>query len=114
MNSQHNIFSHESVYSLTGIKSAKDAEKMLKKSHENLETKINEIQWRLSESKDLGQYQEEFSALLETLSVKVYSCNNPKSVWLCFRLLEEESKRLLIQDKLNEMLPKIALGYISN
>lgn len=112
MNSEHKIFTNESVYKLTGANTSKDAKKMLKRSHSHLEYRINEIQWRLAESKYYGQYQEEFSTLLETLSIKVYSCDNPKSVWLCLRLLEEESKQLLIQDRLTELLPKVALDLL--
>ncbi|OMJ90069.1 hypothetical protein SteCoe_7650 [Stentor coeruleus] len=111
LNLQHKIFSSEKVFQLTKVTTVEEAETMLKNSHEDLEFKLNEIQWRLSESKEMGQYQEEFSMLLETLRLKVYSCDNPKSVWLCLRLLEEESIRLLIQDRLHELMPKFSLDF---
>lgn len=111
LNLQHKIFSSEKVFQLTKVKTVEEAETMLKNSHEDLEFRLNEIQWRLSESKEMGQYQEEFSMLLETLRLKVYSCDNPKSVWLCLRLLEEESIRLLIQDRLHELMPKFAIDF---
>ena len=112
MNLQHKIFSSEQVYKLTGAKTNEETEKILEKSHGELEARLSEIQWRLSESNDYGQYQEEFSTLLDILSVKLYSSNNPKSVWLCFRLLEEESKRMIVHDKVSEMLPKIAVDFL--
>ncbi|OMJ66730.1 hypothetical protein SteCoe_36334 [Stentor coeruleus] len=111
LNLQHKIFSSEKVFQLTKVTTVEEAETKLKNSHEDLEYKLNEIQWRLSESKEMGQYQEEFTMLLETLRLKVYSCDNPKSVWLCLRLLEEESKRLLIQDRLYELMPKFAVDF---
>ena len=111
MNSKHHIFSDGSVHTLTKADTPEAAELILKESHEDLESRLNEIQWRLSESTVYAQYQEEFSLLLETLSVKVYSCSNPKSVLLCLRLLEEESKRILIQDKVNELMPIISIGF---
>lgn len=115
MNSTSNIFVPLNVFNFTQVQTDEEAEKKLEEVNEELEVKLNEIQWRLSESKELGEYQEEFTTLLETLRVKVYSyekCSNPKSVWLCLRLLEEESKILLIQDRLNELLPKFAQGVI--
>ena len=115
MNSAATIFVPENVLRFTQVQTDEEAEKKLEEVHEEPEIRLNEIQWRLSESKELGEYQEEFTALFETLRVKIYSydkCNNPKSVWLCLRLLEEESKILLIQDHLNELLPKFAQGVI--
>jgi hypothetical protein len=111
LNSTHLIFHPEKVFQFTGVKNDAEAEEKLESLHDEneLEVRLNEIQWRLSESKELGEYQEEFSNLLETLRVKIYSkTSNPRSVWLCLRLLEEESKILLINDRLNELLPKFA------
>lgn len=109
------IFTQEKVAEFTGVKNDLEAEGKLEGVHEELEVRLNEIQWRLSESKELGEYQEEFSNLLETLRLKIYSynkCSNPKAVWLCLRLLEEESKILLIHDRLNELLPRFAQGVL--
>jgi hypothetical protein len=114
LNSDHKIFSQEGVFALTRVNTGEEASEKLKELIDDLEYKLNEIQWRLSESKDLGQYQEEFSNLLETLRLKAYSQDpsNSRSVWLCLRILEEESKRLLIQDRLFEFFPKFAIELI--
>lgn len=74
----------------------------------NMPNIMLEIQWRYrtyADSKTLSEMNE----IIGVLSSKVRNSEDSDAVWLAYRLIEEESKRLCVEHKLGEVLPSISL-----
>ena len=51
---------------------------------------------------------EEVKEVVEILKEKIANKESPEVLWLSFRLLEVESKRIRIEKKLDQLLPLIS------
>lgn len=67
-----------------------------------------EIQWRYTTYADTKTLNE-MNVIIDVLSSKVRNLEDLDAVWLAYRLVEEESKRLCIEHKLGEVLPLVSL-----
>jgi hypothetical protein len=109
MDQQNNIFSLELIYNFTGVADKRQAEEKL--SETQLEETIEEIRWRYSENMVWEEHQNELNDLLKIVLNKASNQTNPEEVWLALRLLEEDSKRCVIEENVKELLPGIGVSF---
>jgi hypothetical protein len=90
------IFPENQLYSFAGLTSDSEAEAQLEGVRSRLDFTIQQLQWRWP---DIDM------ETLDCLTVKILQPDDPFSVWLGLRLLEEESKRSKVDRVLATMLP---------
>ncbi|CAG9316946.1 unnamed protein product [Blepharisma stoltei] len=110
LNTKLRIFSGESLYKISHVSSPEEAAEKIQQCEDTLEENFIEILWRFSECESWNQYQEEVQHLLEAIKMKIYSRSNPYPVWLAYRIIEEESKRAIVHERLKSFIP--ALGNL--
>ncbi|CAG9309926.1 unnamed protein product [Blepharisma stoltei] len=107
LNTKHQVFTLESMLKLAEVITQPEADAKLKEVQHDLEDYITEIYWRFSESTVYEDHLEEIHHLVEALRYKMRVYSKPEGVWLGFKILEEESKRVIISQRLRESLPLI-------
>ncbi|CAG9310362.1 unnamed protein product [Blepharisma stoltei] len=65
----------------------------------------NQMLWRL---KKCNKISDVFEGIINTLNSKLKETDKPRPVYIAFRLMEEETKRLLIQSIASSMLPAVS------
>ncbi|CAG9318176.1 unnamed protein product [Blepharisma stoltei] len=109
MNSKHQIFTFSSMIKLSQASNQAEAEEKLKQLKPRIEEVINDIYWRFTESTVYEDHLEEMHNLIDTLRFKLSTTSNPEGTWLGYKLLEEESKRVVIMQRVRELFPQIGL-----
>lgn len=111
MNAKHQIFTFSSMVRLSQVSSPAEAEDKIREIRPNIDYYINDIYWRFTESPDFEEHLEEMHHLVEILRFKLSNNENPEGTWLAYRLLDEESKRIMIAEKIKEVIPVIGLVF---
>ena len=110
LNLSHKLFTAAAIKRITGVNNGEEALVALEKLEERVEDTIAGIYWRFSESQVWDEHMDELSSLLKIVKEKIYSRRNPEKTYLAFCLINLESKRLIVEERLKELLPGIALG----
>lgn len=110
LNLENKIFFASSIRNLTGVKNGEEALIALENLSEKIEDIVSEFQWRFSESQMWEEHMEELNSLLSIIREKLYSKRNPEKNYLAYCLINLESKRVIVEEKLKELLPQFALG----
>ena len=110
LNLDHKIFASNSVKIVTGIKNREEAIAALIKIEENIQEIIEEIHWRFAESQIWEEHIDELQLLLNVIKEKIFTGKNPEKTYLAYCLLDLESKRIIVDERVKEMLPQFALG----
>ena len=111
LNKHHKIFKASSIKKLTEINSHDEAHRKLTEVQQALDDVLTEFLWRFSETMIWEDHIEELKTLLASVQVKVLSKRDPVIAYLAYKLIDLESKRLIVEEKLSEMLPRIAAGF---
>ncbi|CAG9330798.1 unnamed protein product [Blepharisma stoltei] len=108
----HQVFTIESLNKFAKIFHEKGSLGHLQELSSHIDEKIEEFRWRLSKRPDWSQTCEEYEKVLMNLAKKVKNPTVSDSVWVGYRLMDEESKFICIQSMLSTLLPKCsALMY---
>ena len=113
LNVSHKLFVAASIRRVTGVKNGEEALVELEKLEEEVEEVTAEIYWRFSESQAWDEHMDELDCLLGILKQKIYSRRNPEKTYLAFCLMFLESKRLIVEERLKELVPGFALGILA-
>lgn len=69
---------------------------------------MSQIKWRFQRNESWSEYLEELEEILNGLKGKVKSEGNTNAVWVGYRLMEEESKTVIVDDNLWMLLPDVS------
>lgn len=111
MNKNYKVFTENSIHNVTGINSAEAAAELLEKIQLNLEDILAEFMWRFSETLLWEDHIDEIKLLLSSVKEKIESKKNQETAYLAFRLIDLESKRILVEERLEEFLPDVCKGF---
>jgi hypothetical protein len=111
MNKHHKIFKASSIRKLTGINNHDEASRMLTEVQSQINDLLAEFLWRFSETLIWEDHLEELKTLLASVEVKVSSKKDPVTAFLAFKLIDLESKRVVVEERLFDMLPRLAIGF---
>ena len=72
---------------------------------QHLDKKMKEIKWRFSKLQN-----DNYSETLDIISEQIDEPEDPSLIWLAYRLMEAESKRISVEQKVESLLPKLNFG----
>ncbi|CAG9316140.1 unnamed protein product [Blepharisma stoltei] len=102
----HQIFTPESLNKFSQISHEKGSIGHLQGLANTINKKIEEFKWRLTKLSNWKESKEEYENYLRGLMQKVKNPTVPDSVWVGYRLIDEESKCICIESTLFSLLPK--------
>lgn len=111
MNLTHKVFQANSVKIFTGILNGEEALKKLEGLEDHVEDLVTELHWRFSETQTWEEHIDELSALLSIIKEKIHSKRNPEKTYLAYCLVDSESKRVIVDERLVDLLPRLAKGF---
>jgi Ca2+-binding EF-hand superfamily protein len=111
MNLTHKVFQAGNVKNFTGVSNGEEALEKLEIMEPVVEDLINEIHWRFSETQTWEEHIDELTALLGIIKSKIYAKRSPEKTFLAYSLIECESKRIIIEERMKEFLPNFAYGF---
>ena len=112
MNKVHKIFMPNCIKNFTGVSNIEEAVIALEPVQNNLEEILNEFMWRFSNSQVWEDHMDELVLLIKSTKEKIESKNNPEIAILAYKLIDLESKRVLIEEKLFELVPSFSLNFL--
>ena len=105
MNRIHSIFTVGSIRNLTEVSTVEEAIAKLEPIKSCLDEILSEFMWRFSESSLWEDHIEELQSLLDSIKDKIENKEFPEMALLAYKLMDLDSKRTVVQDRLNELLP---------
>ena len=111
MNMSHKVFLANSVKMFTGVANGEEALRRLELMEEGIEDVIAEIHWRFSETPTWEEHIDELTSLLSIVKAKIYAKRNPEKIYLAFCLIECESKRIVVDERIKDLMPTMSLGF---
>ena len=111
MNMSHKVFLANSVKLFIGVSNGEEALEKLENIEKGIEDCIAEIHWRFSETQTWEEHIDELTNLLSIVKAKIKAKRNPEKTYLAFCLIESESKRILVDDRIKELIPNMAFGF---
>lgn len=110
MNLNHKIFVAEGIKRITKVNNGQEALEKLEEVEDRAEYVISELYWRFSETLVWEDHIDELNSLMEIIREKIMVKKNPEKAYLGYCLIDLESKRVLIMERMKELLPGFALG----
>lgn len=110
LNKLNKLFSSESIKKFTGLHTSEDVLKALESIQNSLEDVLSELLWRFTETQLWEDHMEELNCLLESAKNKLLGKSDPETAYLAYKLIDMESKRALIEDRVYELLPKFCMS----
>ena len=111
MNMSHKVFLANSVKMFTGVSNGEEALGRLENMEKDIEDVMAEIHWRFSETPTWEEHIDELTSLLSIVKAKIYAKRNPEKTYLAFCLIECESKRIVVEERIKDLMPNMALGF---
>lgn len=108
MNMRHEVFTEDALIRFAGARRGEEALKRIDGLMGELEARFTDIYCRLSDCESWQDYLEDLTQLMDLLKKKLESRKKPYIHWVAYRVLEEESKRAYIQEKVSGALPTIS------
>lgn len=114
LNNTYEVFSVDSLHAFSKISNDQGAIWHIKQVAPHIDIILKEIHWRLSLKDNWREYEDEYNLVLSVIKNKILSQKNPESVWIALRLLQEESKGIVIEKTLKSFLPSIQALVITS
>lgn len=111
LNKHHKIFKASSIKNLLGYASQDEALRILEGIQGSIEDVLSEFLWRFSETQVWDENLEELKSLLAGVQFKIIGKKDTDTALLAYKLIDLESKRLVVEEKLYELLPKFVFGF---
>lgn len=111
LNKYHKIFKASSIRNLLGFSNQEEADRTLDIIQGSIEDVLSEFLWRFSETQAWDENLDELKVLLGSVQLKILSKKDPDTALLAYKLIDLESKRMIVDEKLYELLPKFVLGF---
>ena len=84
----------------------------LEKIHKKLENFLDLVFWRFRECHAWDSQLDQLVSLINSIKEKIENKSNPKTALLAYKLIDFESKREIVEERLFELLPNFCLGLL--
>lgn len=105
----YQVFTIESLNKFAKLYNEKGSIGHLEELALKIDDKLTEFKWRFSLKQDWEDHVEEYEKILHNLGQKVRNPTLPDSVWVGYRLMDEESKLICLTNTIRSLLPKIGV-----
>jgi hypothetical protein len=105
------LFSPEKLEEFSGVRGKDEMMKKLKDLAQNIEPRLENIKRLFSTNKEWESYLDDLEDMFSNLKNSVVNNDCPSVAWLAYRLMEEESRRVAME---NSSCEEISHGEITN
>lgn len=92
------LFSPEKLEEFAGVRGKDEVIKKLQDLAQNIESCLENIKRLFSRNKEWESYLDDLEEMFSNLKNSVVNSDSPLVAWLAYRLMEEESRRVAMED----------------